>query len=691
MSSTRSFLPQGEDFKRNLSQRHLRGRVGQFTFYASLIIAMVALLLLLYTIVRESFGVVAESYTIDPDLLARTYLAEDKAFADLSQEELATIGTQHFSANKARLRTLMAQTLFAIPDGDTNALKATSDTLVKDLFEEGQYPPELGEKKFGNPPLEPEEYQQILALSMDRADLEDFVLLYVSELRIIKSWSLTESALNYEQIEDELVNAQEARANIPTLVEYSVQLVVLSEASNAAATTAAEQVSVEAAYAASQEASSSSQEALTQAEAAAESAEIAARANPDLPEAQEALSLANQALENARASDEAIQQALSVMERVSTATSEADIAAARAAAEAAEAAALEAEMAASLAESSARQSGYVPAIEQGKEALRLAAVARAAADEAQAALEAGNIQQTADATLAAGEATRATAEAVDKITEELRINPLSQAELKFYSWVNLGFLTQPMNSQPQLAGVRIALLGSIWVIALTILMAFPLGIGAAIYLEEYASDNFLNRLIETNISNLAGVPSIVYGILGLAIFVRVLEEITSGSIFGYGNPTTANGRTIISGAMTMALLILPILIINGQEAIRAVPSSLRQASYGLGATKWQTIWNVVLPNALPGILTGTILAVSRGIGETAPLIVVGASTFITSDPTGPFSKFTVIPIQIYRWTSEPQAEFKDVAAAAILVLLIILLSLNSFAIIMRNRFSRGRS
>jgi phosphate transport system permease protein len=179
--------------------------------------------------------------------------------------------------------------------------------------------------------------------------------------------------------------------------------------------------------------------------------------------------------------------------------------------------------------------------------------------------------------------------------------------------------------------------------------------------------------------------------LGLAIFVRVLEEITSGSIFGYGNPTTANGRTIISGAMTMALLILPILIINGQEAIRAVPSSLRQASYGLGATKWQTIWNVVLPNALPGILTGTILAVSRGIGETAPLIVVGASTFITSDPTGPFSKFTVIPIQIYRWTSEPQAEFKDVAAAAILVLLIILLSLNSFAIIMRNRFSRGRS
>ena len=164
-------------------------------------------------------------------------------------------------------------------------------------------------------------------------------------------------------------------------------------------------------------------------------------------------------------------------------------------------------------------------------------------------------------------------------------------------------------------------------------MAFPLGVGAAIYLEEYARDNWLNRLIQTNINNLAGVPSIIYGILGLAIFVRALEPLTSGAIFGVGDPTTANGRTILSAGLTLALLVLPLIIINAQEAIRAVPSSLRQASYGLGATKWQTIWHHVLPNAIPGILTGTILAISRAIGETAPLVVIGASTYITFDPS----------------------------------------------------------
>ncbi len=262
------------------------------------------------------------------------------------------------------------------------------------------------------------------------------------------------------------------------------------------------------------------------------------------------------------------------------------------------------------------------------------------------------------------------------------------AELDFISWLSTDFVTRPQTSEPFTAGVRTAILGSLWTILFTILLAFPIGVGAAIYLEEYASDNWLNRIIQTNINNLAGVPSIVYGILGLAIFVRALEPLTSGEVFGLVDPTTANGRTVLSAGLTLGLLVLPIIIINAQEAIRAVPRSIRNASFGVGATKWQTVWSHVLPNAMPGILTGTILAVSRAIGETAPLVVVGASTAISFDPDSPFSKFTTLPIQIYQWTSRPQDEFKSLAAASILVLLILLLSLNASAIILRNRFSR---
>ncbi len=223
-------------------------------------------------------------------------------------------------------------------------------------------------------------------------------------------------------------------------------------------------------------------------------------------------------------------------------------------------------------------------------------------------------------------------------------------------------------------------------IGLTILIAFPLGVGAAIYLEEYAGRTRLNRIIQTNINNLAGVPSIIYGMLGLSIFVRALNVITSGRIVGLDSD---NGRTILAAALTMALLILPLIIINAQEAIRAVPTSLRQASLALGASKWQTIWHHVLPAAFPGILTGNILAMSRAIGETAPLIVVGASTYIVVDPDGPFARFTALPILIYNWTSQPQAEFRSIAAAAIMVLLLLLLSLNSAAVILRNRFRRS--
>lgn len=261
-----------------------------------------------------------------------------------------------------------------------------------------------------------------------------------------------------------------------------------------------------------------------------------------------------------------------------------------------------------------------------------------------------------------------------------------RAELEFHSWVNREFLTRPMSSVPILAGVGNAILGSLWVIAITIALAIPIGILGGVYLEEYASDTWYYRLIETNINNLAGVPSIIYGILGLAVFVRALESLTSGAAFGV---TDSNGRTILSAGLTMALLVLPLMIINAREAIRAVPQSLRQASYGLGATKWQTVWNHVLPNALPGILTGTILSVSRAMGETAPLIVIGASTFVVFFPDSVFDKFTVIPIQIYNWTSQPGAQFRSIAAAAIIVLLVTLLLLNATAILLRNRFKRS--
>lgn len=261
-------------------------------------------------------------------------------------------------------------------------------------------------------------------------------------------------------------------------------------------------------------------------------------------------------------------------------------------------------------------------------------------------------------------------------------------DLIFKIWLSKAFILSPQSDDPLKAGIRTAILGSIYIILIVIIVAFPIGVAAAIYLEEYATQSRINQIIQTNINNLAGVPSIIYGMLGLAVFVRYLEPLTSGSIFGFADPTTANGRTILSAGFTLALLILPVVIINAQEAIRAVPNSLRQASFGMGATKWQTVWSHVLPNALPGILTGTILAVSRAFGETAPLVVVGAATFITFDPEGFFSKFTSVPIQIYQWTARPQDAFQNIAAAAIIVLLGMLIFLNATAVFLRNRYSR---
>ncbi|MFZ4815211.1 MAG: phosphate ABC transporter permease PstA [Phototrophicaceae bacterium] len=267
----------------------------------------------------------------------------------------------------------------------------------------------------------------------------------------------------------------------------------------------------------------------------------------------------------------------------------------------------------------------------------------------------------------------------------LRNGEYNGATIEFRSWLTWGFVTERgQNSTPELASIRVAALGSIWLVSICILVAFPLGVGAAIYLEEYASDNWLNNLIETNIRNLSGVPSIIYGLLGLAVFVRAFGFFTSGEVFG---SDSENGRTIISAGFTLALLILPVIIINSQEALRAVPSTIREASYGLGGTKWQTIWRQVLPAAVPGILTGTILSLSRAVGEAGPLLVVGASTAISADPNL-FSGFTAVPIQIYNWTEDSRPEYQHLAAAAIVVLLIILIAMNTVAITLRNRYSK---
>lgn len=234
------------------------------------------------------------------------------------------------------------------------------------------------------------------------------------------------------------------------------------------------------------------------------------------------------------------------------------------------------------------------------------------------------------------------------------------------------FLTNIASRRAEDAGIYHALAGSIWVIALTAVMALPVGVAAAIYLEEYGTNSRLARFIELNIANLAAVPSIIYGLLGLGLFVRMMGM----------------GRSVLAGAATLALLVLPVVILSTREALRTVPKSIREGSYALGATKWQTIWHQVLPMAVPGVLTGLILALSRAIGETAPLISIGALTYIPFAPDSVWSPFTVLPIQVFNWVSRPQADFKINAAAGILVLLALLLTMNAMAIFLRDRVQR---
>jgi phosphate transport system permease protein len=247
-----------------------------------------------------------------------------------------------------------------------------------------------------------------------------------------------------------------------------------------------------------------------------------------------------------------------------------------------------------------------------------------------------------------------------------------QVLLKGLAYVDMTLLTNPPSSNPEIAGARPAILATIYLGILLIAFTLPIGVGTAIYLEEYANrERWYNRLLELNIQNLAAVPSIVYGILGLAFLVRGLGL----------------GRVLLAGALILTLLVLPTVIIAAREAIRAVPPSIREGAYALGATQWQVTWRQVLPAAIPGIATGSILAVARGIGETAPLLLIGALTFISFNPTimGPF---TALPVQIYNWTKLPNPEFKNLAAAAIILLLVIILLLNAGAIYLRNRYQK---
>ena len=236
--------------------------------------------------------------------------------------------------------------------------------------------------------------------------------------------------------------------------------------------------------------------------------------------------------------------------------------------------------------------------------------------------------------------------------------------------IDWSFLTSFPSRHPDKAGIKPAMLGSIYVVLVAGVVSFTLGVATALFLEEYATRSKFAKMAKINIANLAGVPSIVYGILGLQIFVHSMHL----------------GNSVLAGGFTLALLVLPIVIVAASEAVRAVPPSLREGSYALGATRWQVIWRMVIPQAFPGILTGVILAVSRAIGETAPLIAMGALTFVPFTPDSPLSRFTVLPIQIFNWTSRPQEGFRETAAAGIIVLLVILLVMNAGAVILRNRF-----
>ena len=249
---------------------------------------------------------------------------------------------------------------------------------------------------------------------------------------------------------------------------------------------------------------------------------------------------------------------------------------------------------------------------------------------------------------------------------------LAEVLIKGLPWVSKNLIVNYPSRHPEQAGLLSALMGTVWVMACTATISIPIGIGAAVYLEEYAPKNWFTKLIEVNISNLAGVPSIVYGLLGLALFVQIL----------------ALGRSVLAGALTMSLLILPIIILTSREAIKSIPTTYREAAFALGATRWEVVSNVILPSAFPGILTGTILAMSRAIGESAPMIAISALVYLTFVPSGPMDRFTVLPIQIFNWVSRPQEGFRGIAAGGIVILLAVLFIMNAVAVYLRIKYQR---
>jgi phosphate transport system permease protein len=265
-----------------------------------------------------------------------------------------------------------------------------------------------------------------------------------------------------------------------------------------------------------------------------------------------------------------------------------------------------------------------------------------------------------------------------------------------WSTLDADFLTQRASRKPDNAGILVPLWGSVWVCAICGLVALPLGVGTAIYLEEFARRTRFTRFIQTNILNLAGVPSIVYGILGLTAFARMFGAFGTGADAGvaFGDPDTLFylrlpfGSSVLAGGLTLMLVILPIVIISTQEALRAIPPSLRSGALALGATTWQTVWGMTLPAAIPGIMTGAILAMSRAIGESAPLLVVGSALFLMATPNNLMSDFSVLPLQIFNWAQRPQAGFHDLAASAIIVQLIVLLAFNGVAVFIRQKLQK---
>lgn len=681
------FMPNEEEFKQGLQRRNLYGRMGEVLYYFSIGVAILVLITLFTTIINQAFGSIAVVNEVDPEELA----GEGRSLSDLNEEELVGLLMERVPN---RLQVIVRDEVSRVDNSDF------ADATVDDMIGRGTVPDGfegmiVQDIRDMESDTRAEAFGSILVANVNAGKLRRIVNEEIVKPEVIEAWTLLDALINYDASSGEQARLDAIPNEIATMQEEMATL--------------DEQI----------------------ADLEAQVTDLRAQGADDN----------RTAINEANSQISALRNDLALLE------------------------------------------DQVEDLER-------------------------EVEQIIDNN-------------VLTFVEDYKASQPANTNvqvIRYHSWIDSEFLTVPMSSTPAQAGIRTAILGSIGVILVVIAVTLPVGVGAALYLEEYANDSLLNRIIETNVRNLAGVPSIIYGLLGLSIFVRVLAPVMSGVVFGAnvnvptdasviedisevivsvgflldederyigieandlitedqadnlvrlfrnigtegirwsnlnqsnlygdiapqraatlvrdaleldgninitvdrpsqvtedmvdidfnqssidyetfsglstalvqaGNKTIA-GRTLLAAALTLALLILPIVIINAQEALRAVPYAYREASYGLGATKWQTIWRSVLPAAVPGIMTGTILAISRAVGETAPLIVVGASTFIVEDPSGLFSRFTVLPIQIYSWTARPQGQFQFIAAAAIVVLLSLVLILNAIAIILRERYS----